>query len=91
DGHDLGVRMITDFFSISGWNSVCLGSSVPGEALARAMKDFAADLLVLSVTLVTNLRFLRATVNDVRKTVADAKILVGGQAFKDAPDVWRAV
>jgi methanogenic corrinoid protein MtbC1 len=91
DGHDLGVRMIMDFFSMAGWTSICLGSSVPGVDLARAMQDFDADLLVLSVTLVTNLRFLRAAVHDVREAVPAAKILVGGQAFADAPDVWRAV
>lgn len=91
DGHDLGVRMILDFFAMAGWNSICLGSSVPGPDLARSIRDFGADLLVLSVTLVTNLRFLRASVHAVREAVPKAKILVGGQAFADAPDVWRAV
>ena len=91
DGHDLGVRMIMDFFSMAGWHAVGLGSSVPGHDLARAVQDFKADLLVLSVTLVTNLRFLRAAVKGVRKAAPETKILLGGRAFVDAPEVWRLV
>ncbi len=91
DGHDLGVRMIMDFFTMAGWNSICLGSSVPGPDLARAAADFKADLMVLSVTLSTNLRFLRGAVSQVREAVPNVKILLGGQAFTDAPDVWREV
>jgi methanogenic corrinoid protein MtbC1 len=91
EGHELGVRMIMDFFSMAGWNSVCLGSSVPGYDIEKAVQDFEGDLLVLSVTLVTNLRFLRSTIESVRDNVPETKILVGGQAFQFAPNVWQRV
>lgn len=87
--HELGVRMVMDYFSMSGWNAIGLGGSVPSDDLASACRDFGADVLVVSVTLVTNLRALREAIHNVRRVSPETRIIVGGQAFEVAPGAGR--
>ncbi|MBU6412138.1 MAG: cobalamin-dependent protein [Planctomycetes bacterium] len=94
--HDLGLRMVADFFELAGWRVVYLGASVPAEDLAMGVKDFQADLVAISAALPVHLRavedtiaVLRATCERSSRTGRQVKIIVGGNAFWDAPEVWR--
>ena len=88
--HDLGVRVIADFFELDGWRSACLGADVPPTEIADAVTYFDADLLVLSAALSTHLKALDESIRAVRKgTERDVKIMVGGLAFSSAPELWR--
>ncbi len=47
------------------------------------------DLLLLSATLTTQLSTLGAAISKIRQIVGDdTKILVGGLALEDSPDLW---
>jgi methanogenic corrinoid protein MtbC1 len=89
DAHEVGVRMIMDLFTISGWRSISLGARLPGTDLALAVRDFEADLLVLSVTLLTHLIPVREAIREARRQSPDIKVLVGGLAVGAAPELWR--
>lgn len=89
DAHDVGVRMIMDLFTIAGWRSICLGSHLPGSDVAAAVRDFAADLLVLSATLITHLMPVREAIRMARRESPGVKVMVGGLALQAAPDIWR--
>lgn len=70
-----------------------LGANVPGEDLGRAVFDFHADLLAVSVTLSSQVRRTAALLSDVR-AFCDGEappILVGGPPFNLVPDLWRVV
>lgn len=94
--HDLGLRMVADFFELAGWRVVYLGASVPAEDLAAGVRDFQADLLAISAALPVHLRVVEDTISVVRSRCErtgdggkSVKIIVGGNAFRDAPESWR--
>ena len=89
NAHDIGLRAVGDQFRLGGWRVIFLGADMPAEEIARAANSFDAGLIVLSATLTTHLRNLGATIEHVRQLAAGARILVGGLALTDAPDLWQ--
>lgn len=89
--HSLGIHMVTDLFRMSGWRAVFLGSSMPHRDLARSALDFGADLLALSVTLSPQIQRAAELIRVIRShdELANLPILLGGQAFASAPDLWK--
>lgn len=90
--HDLAVHALGFIFERHGWKSVVLGANVPVFDLVRATQHFAADLLVLSVTLSTQLRSAAQTIDAVR-AIPDfpVRIVVGGPAFDDSDVLWARI
>ncbi len=92
NAHDIGVRAVADFFEAAGWRSLSLGPNVPPADIATAAQYFDADLIVLATTLTTQLKSLEASIAAVRSTQGrEVKILVGGQALEEAPELWRQI
>lgn len=90
NSHGLPVRVLADFFEIAGWRAVCLGADVPPADLAAAAQTFDADLVVISVALATQLETVRQSVDALRRLEdREVKILVGGGAFAETPELWR--
>lgn len=87
--HEIGTRLVSDFFELVGWRSVCLGADVPSAEIQVATTYFDTDLLVLSATLATQLKAVAETIELVRP--AGIPVLVGGLAFEDAADTWKTV
>jgi methanogenic corrinoid protein MtbC1 len=88
--HGLAVRVLADFFEMAGWRAVCLGADVPPSDLAVAAQYFDADLLLLSAALTTQIKAVRRSIEAVHKLENHGvKILVGGGAFAEAPELWR--
>lgn len=93
DTHDQGLRLLAELFGLAGWRSLPLGGNVPRVDLLQVLDAFGAHLLVLSATLARHLLTIRATVEAVRACSASPsiKVLVGGRAFRDVPELWRDV
>jgi methanogenic corrinoid protein MtbC1 len=91
NAHDTAIRIISLLFEIDGWRTICLGTELPPEDLARSVRDFDAHLAVLSATLIAQLRALRRSIDAVRELSPRTRIVVGGQAFVAAPEVARTV
>lgn len=90
--HDIGVRAITDFFEIAGWQAINLGSDVPTEEIARSVQFFDADVVVLAATLDPDLKMVERAIERIR-ALEDrrVKVIVGGLAFEKVPELWRSV
>ena len=90
NAHDIAVRVLADFFDIGGWRAVHLGASLPASELASAVQYFDADLVVLSAALSVQLPKVAEAVAALRR-IEDrpVRIMVGGLAFSDAPELWR--
>ena len=86
---DMGLQVVADFFEMDGWRTIHLGANVPAADLAQAADCFQADLVGLSVALVTQLETLKATIQAIRNTERGErlKILVGGRAVATAGDL----
>ena len=90
DDHGMGARVLADFFEREGWRSICLGADMPAEDLASAVVYFEADVVALSATLTTHLKEVRRSIQAVRQLEdREVKILVGGGALVDTPELWR--
>ncbi len=87
--HDIGVQVVTDFFEFAGWRAVCLGGDLPATEIAQAVKYFDGSLVLLSAALSTQLKAVRETIEAVRGLNTPCKIMVGGTAMHDVPDIWR--
>lgn len=92
--HDLGVRLLADFFDIAGWRAIYLGASVPADELVIAATDFRADLIALSAALVAQLPTLESTIRTLRESLGPRcpRILIGGCAFcGEAKSAWHGL
>lgn len=90
--HDIGSRMIADQFIEAGWDTLFLGSDVPGVDLARAAVDHDVDLVALSVGISLNLRSTAREIEAIRvATKGSVPVLVGGRPFREHRDLHIAV
>ena len=90
--HDLGSRMTADFFEMAGFDVRYLGASVPTDSLIPAVRDYAPDLLVLSVTMSFHAESLRRSVVGLREALGDSlRLAVGGHAFVWQPELVQQV
>lgn len=89
NSHEIGLRMISDFFEFAGWRAICLGADLPPAEIAQAVRYFDPALLLLSVALGTQLPAARRTIAAVREAGSECKIMLGGSALSGAPDIWR--
>jgi MerR family transcriptional regulator, light-induced transcriptional regulator len=91
--HEIGLRIITDLLELSGWQTWYLGASVPPAAAVQLCVDQKADVLLVSATLPPHLAEVAEVIREfrARAELAQAKIIVGGRAFRTAPEVWRAI
>jgi len=89
--HEVGLRVVADFFEMEGYETIYLGADTPTQSLLRAVADRRPDLLLISVTLIAHLTAagsLIAAVRD-RDECRGVKVLVGGHPFDIVPDLWR--
>lgn len=91
--HELGIRMLTDFFELAGWDTYYLGANMPNANLITAACEQDADLLAISVTSPLNLHKAENLINQLKTSAQlnKMKILVGGYAFNTNPDLWKQI
>ena len=93
DLHEIGVRMISDFFEMDGWDTFYLGANNPIPGIVGTVIERRADLLAISATITVHVRGVAELITAVRKNPACAhvKIIVGGYPFNAAPDLWQQI
>lgn len=90
NAHDIGLRAVADLYQLAGWRALFLGADVPAEDVPAMVNWFQADLLLLGVTMATQLPRVTRLLEAVReRSGRPVKVIVGGAAFDEAPDVWR--
>ena len=89
NAHDVGIRAVSDFFEFAGWRAICLGGDLPARDIAEAVTWLDASLVLLSASISTQLTSVRDTIEVVREKQPGCKIMIGGAAFVDAPDLWQ--
>jgi methylmalonyl-CoA mutase cobalamin-binding domain/chain len=90
--HEIGARMVADFFEMDGWDTYYLGANTPAESILKAVSDQRAHVLGVSVTMTFHAHILTELISEVRAAFNDqVKLLVGGYPFNIVPDLWRKV
>ncbi len=89
--HEIGIRMVADFFEMEGWDTYYLGANAPASSVARAVTEQKADVLAISATMTFHISALKLLIEQVRATpaCANVKIMVGGYPLNIAPNLWR--
>lgn len=91
--HELGIRMVSDFFEMDGWDTYYLGANMPDKQLLDSLIEYEADVLALSVTLPTHISKVATFIKKVREHpgLVELKIMVGGYPFLTTPELWKHV
>lgn len=84
--HQIGAKMVSNIFELSGWKSYYLGASVPNKEILKFVKQIDPNIIALSWSLYLNLgRFLQV-VDHITRFFPTKKILIGGQALSENSD-----
>ncbi|MGK7390783.1 MAG: cobalamin-dependent protein [Candidatus Cyclobacteriaceae bacterium M2_1C_046] len=91
--HEIGIRMVSDFFEIEGWDTHYLGANMPDEHLIKSLKEYKPDILAISVTLPLHIDRAAKLIEKVRedKQTGEIKIMVGGYPFRIVSDLWEKI
>jgi MerR family transcriptional regulator, light-induced transcriptional regulator len=89
--HEIGARMLCDLLELEGWNTIYLGANVPTAGIVDVLRNNQSDILAVSASMVFHVRAVREVITAVRLASPATRILVGGYAFKIAPNLWREV
>lgn len=91
--HEMGIRMVSDFMEMHGWDTVYLGANCPTTAIIQTLREHRADILAISATMPFHVRAVAALIAAVRAAFPERHlpVLVGGYAFQSQPDLWRLV
>ena len=91
--HNIGIRMVTDFLEMDGWNTYFLGTNVPSQSLIKAIEYYKADIIALSATMSYNVNSISNLIDTVRSAhlIKIPKIIVGGLAFNNDKTLWKKI
>lgn len=91
--HEIGTRMVADFFELDGWDSVYIGANTPTNALIELVCRERPNLVALGVTMTYHLGTAGALVESLRSDprCRDVKIIAGGYVLRQHHDLWRSL
>jgi MerR family transcriptional regulator, light-induced transcriptional regulator len=91
--HELGMRMVADFFEMDGWDTYHLGANLPAAALVDFVAQRRPDLLGLSAAMTFHLEPVAVMVRALRANqgTRNVRVLVGGHAFNRERELWRDI
>ncbi|HWR32779.1 MAG TPA: cobalamin-dependent protein [Chitinophagaceae bacterium] len=90
--HELGIRIVSDFLEMEGWQTYYLGANAPPAAILSAIDQNKAQVLALSVTLSPHLKQARKLIEEVRSNAKwPVKIIVGGYPFLQDKELWKKI
>lgn len=90
--HEIGARMVADFFTIAGYDVKFIGADTPRQVIRSAVREVRPKYLAMSVTNYYNLFDAKQIIAMVRLELGEGiRILVGGNAFKRNPCAAKEV
>ncbi len=89
--HEIGARMVSDFFTLSGFDTIFVGANTPQLEIIEAIEHINPTYVAVSVTCYYNLlaamRTIKSIIDIRNKGGLDFTIIVGGYAFKKNPEM----
>jgi methanogenic corrinoid protein MtbC1 len=80
--HQIGAKMVADFFELNSWNSYFLGANTPSKDFLNYIAEIKPDVIVISTSISFNLGNLENLISEINSKFHDKKIIIGGQAFR---------
>lgn len=93
DLHEIGIRMVADFFEMEGWDTYFMGANTPTEAILQTIETQKPDVLAISATITSHVSQVAHLIEVVKESQLDhiPHIIVGGYPFNVAPDLWQSI
>ncbi|MBD3186139.1 cobalamin-binding protein [Candidatus Bathyarchaeota archaeon] len=83
--HEIGARMVADFFTIAGFNTIFIGSNTPKHAFLAAIKEMEPKYVGISITNTYHLFKTHKIITEIRDAASGTglKIILGGSVFNE--------
>jgi methanogenic corrinoid protein MtbC1 len=92
ESHELGARIISDLFEINGLKSLFVGGNTPKEEFINVLNIVKPKYIGISVTNFYNVVAAKEAIIKIReKSVYNVKIIVGGNAFINNPNLYSEI
>ena len=91
--HELGIRMVSDFLELSGWNTYYLGANTPKKSIVETIVKERANVIGISVTMPFHIDETISLIEMIRADMrcSSVKILVGGYPFLVEKTLWKTI
>lgn len=90
--HEIGLRMMSDFFQINGYDVIYVGGNTPRTQIWEVVRTEKPNYLGLSVTDFYLLSEANKTLKRIEEECTkEIKIILGGQAFKKNPHIIELI
>jgi methanogenic corrinoid protein MtbC1 len=92
--HEMGARMVTDFFEMEGWDTYYLGANMPINGVISFLIEVKPRFLAISATMTFHVSAMEEMIRSIRSAPgvpAGLKIMVGGYPFKVANGLWKSI
>jgi MerR family transcriptional regulator, light-induced transcriptional regulator len=80
--HQIGARMVADYFELNGWDGYFLGANTPENELIQFIEEQQPDLLAISMSVIFSLTSLEKLTKKVHIHFPNLLIILGGQGFQ---------
>lgn len=91
EDHDLGARMVSDFFTMAGFDTTFIGANTPERTILKAIESIKPKYISMSVTNYYNLIAAKKTIEAIKVKNNNIVFLLGGHAFNSNPDSYKDV
>jgi methanogenic corrinoid protein MtbC1 len=91
--HDVGIRMVANFFEMDGWDTLYTGANTPAPSIVAMIQDRHADAIAISTTMPFHIPRVYELIRAIRANpgTAGTRIIVGGYPFNLVPGLWKCV
>ena len=90
--HQIGARMVADYFEMYGWDGYFIGAETPESDLIKFIEEKNPDVLAISMSVYFHLAELTELVIKLNHNFPNLEILLGGQGFRWGGDkMFRAI
>lgn len=92
EDHELGAKMVADFFKLEGYRSIFIGANTPITTILKAIEITNPKYLCISATNYYNIVSIKKTI-EVIKQQSDHELLfiVGGRAIEANPKAAESI
>lgn len=90
--HEIGARMVADFYTLHGFDTVFVGANTPKQDFVSAINVIKPKYVVISVTNYYNIVNAERAIKKIRENANyDLKIIVGGYAFRANKEIYKDI
>ena len=91
DLHEIGIRMVSEFFELDGWNAYYLGANIPAADALHAIGIREPHLVAISLHSLLHLTSLAELIANIKRENPEIRVLVGGTPFMLVQDLYEEI